>query len=103
MSREKKFTPGPWWVQGDESFGYFVQAKRLKASHGYDIEILGDDHNEELYPEDVYLADCHLVAAAPELLAALESLAKTLHDYIGDADQIDMAESAIKKAYGEKP
>lgn len=75
--RVEKATPGPWGHRvhpnGVQSF---VQAPRLKPDHPYDIEILGEDRNEELYPPAQALADGDLIANAPtdltDLLAYVE-------------------------------
>ena len=89
--KERKYTPGPWAVCQDCNDKYERHIDLPNA----DIYIHGE--LEELS------ANAQLIAAAPELLEALESLTKTLHDYIGDADQIDLANSAIAKATGVKP
>lgn len=68
-------TPGPWFVRtrksGDEIVDCFVAAKDVQG-FAYDAEILGDDE----YREDLTrkLADANLIAAAPDLQAALEGL-----------------------------
>ena len=53
----------PWAVRrmGDDCF---VQAKRLKPEHPYDIEIIGDDVNEELYPVEQKMADAKFIVRA---------------------------------------
>lgn len=56
-------------------------------------------------------ADAHLIAAAPELYAALESINRltspgnrTLDDFIRDCGlACDIARAALAKARGEKP
>jgi hypothetical protein len=55
--------------------GCFVQAPRLKPTDPYDIEVLGDDRNEELYP--TWRADVDYIAAAnpATMLELLDALA----------------------------
>ena len=69
------FTPGPWRVRTRESDGEivdcFVTAPDVHG-YAYDAEILGEDEYREGIERRV--ADCHLIAAAPELLEALEHI-----------------------------
>lgn len=62
-----KHTPGPWFVRTHPSLGPFVAAPDCQG-RPYDAEILGDDEYHD--DEERKLADCHLVAASLELLAA---------------------------------
>ena len=109
--REKKYTPGPWiqhqthrcsndtWYVITEADGY-----------GPVFEVGGKDKNGQI-AEAKYLvtdkseiqANAHLIAAAPELLEALEGLmAIIMLETIGDSvTDIERAEKAIAKAYGE--
>jgi len=82
-------TPGPWrWVD-DSLIGY----------DGRDI-FSGDPVNPE-YPSQE-LANAHLIAAAPEMLAALEHLIEAFHGNrtIPIRPNWDMARAAIAKAKG---
>jgi hypothetical protein len=63
-----KFTPGPWWVTPDN--GYY----NIHSSEG---EIIGC---EGLCEYD----DTHLIAAAPDLYAALESVQESLDILLGE-------------------
>jgi hypothetical protein len=66
-------TPGPWWVRKNERNGElrdcFVAAKDING-FPYDAEILGDDeyHTGGIVRK---LADCHLIAAAPDMAEAM--------------------------------
>jgi len=45
--------------------------------------------------------DARLIAAAPELLEALEAVVSTLATYTPDAPELKVARAALKKARGE--
>ncbi len=66
-SAKKKFshTPEPWIVRhlNNSDTEFFVQGPRLKPEHPYDVEILADDHGNELYPTEVKLADAERIVA----------------------------------------
>lgn len=88
-----KHTPGPW----DENNG------RVFRGNSGSICILTDQHS---FVE--YRANARLIAAAPELLEALEYIYLLLQDdYDGDAlkrltaELSDTARAAIAKATGE--
>ena len=95
-------TPGPWWVRTRVTFGEirdcFVAAKDVQGM-AYDAEILGDDEYREGI--DRKLADAYLIAAAPDLLAALRGIIE-----IGKRDMsnpkydgfFEFARAAIAKA-----
>lgn len=65
-------TPGPWWVRKRERDGEildcFVAAPDVNG-YAYDAEILGDDEYHDGIERK--LADCNLIAAAPEMLQLL--------------------------------
>lgn len=42
---------------------FFVQADRLDPSHPYDIDVLGEDRHEVLYPPAVARVDADLIVA----------------------------------------
>lgn len=45
-----------------ENLGAFiVEADKLKPDHPYNIDVLGDDRNEKLYPPKVARADAELM------------------------------------------
>lgn len=77
-----KHTPTPWKVRffGGKDDGenmFFVEAiNNNKPELGYGIEILQEDFGEHNgYPREQRLADAKLIAAAPEMLAALQNIA----------------------------
>lgn len=86
-------TPGPWNVSRLGPSYIEQTGGSLVASA---IETRGDS----------YLANARLIAAAPELLAALDNLAGLIEDYIlagydFNDDTTAQARSAIAKARGE--
>lgn len=100
---EFKGTPGQWrWVKG------YAEEYVLRSDSQSDYECVIDDGSAcgEYCPSiDVNGADARLIAAAPDLLAALQEFVSLFPDVIdGDAviPTIDMAEAAIQRAlYGD--
>ena len=93
MSREKKHTPGPW--------------KKFSNKDGDIVDIIDADGNVICVFETPDWGannseyDAHLIAAAPELLEALEFMMDKCTLY-GRADAArEKADLAIAKAYGE--
>ena len=64
---EVKHTPGPWYHEADSHTGAVTtEGKKLIAS------VFGDD--PECREDDRQIANATLIAAAPDLLAALQDL-----------------------------
>ena len=90
-------TPGPWEVKGSISTrdGIWVDMPEGRRAFAYASNVdLDPDSEETAY------ANAHLIAAAPDLLEALENIGN-------DDGRIpktiwDMCVSAIKKAKGEE-
>lgn len=107
---ETKHTPGPWNIRidlpdmdGDE----IPQIVRIDPKIGgmdYGIAQM-HFHGGGFGPQE--RADAHLIAAAPDLLAALEELVKEAKrlewadNYWCISDEVDAARAAIAKAKGE--
>ena len=85
-----KHTPGPWRV-GKGKYGYQIWQDVKKGFGNHWIANL----KCESCPADE-VPNAHLIAAAPDLLEALECLLKADHD-----DVRAMARAAIAKARGE--
>lgn len=100
----KSHTPGPWLVRFDEDC-FDPSHSALKIIDGRD-ESLNHTHGalslafinvSAFAPHmDEPLANAHLIAAAPDLLAALERLAHPM----ADDDDLDYAREVIAKAKG---
>jgi len=84
-------TPGPWKVRARFDNEVLIP--------GYAPLDLGGVQAEENY--ETAQADARLIAAAPDLLAALETWAANRRDVAGDEWLVAIAEAAIAKARGE--
>lgn len=87
-------TPGPWIVESGDSTSKFIYDN--KGEDGYLGALATVEHGD---PEELE-ANARLIAAAPELLAALETLLASVDGHrvtIGDCTQ---AAKAIAKAKG---
>lgn len=89
MKKSKHHTPGPWLVEKD---GTTLSGRwYFKVTRGIYSTQLGTNE-----------ADAHLIAAAPEMLAALELChARGVCRLLG-SDQADFVETTIAKARGQK-
>ena len=93
-------TPGPWLACEPGAYSDF---------DGHSSVILGDDRRIAVVQGDheEAVANAHLIAAAPDMLAALEQLLEAFNENANDlndipADQaVAMMESAIAKATGD--
>lgn len=94
-------TPGPWRIGGSCRTPVNSKDKHIAMvnySHrGHITDVIGEEHN----------ANAHLIAAAPELLEALETLygAIVMSDIYGESritfEMGEAAEKAIAKAKGK--
>lgn len=100
----KSFTPGPWVIDAaDVGAEFNIDSADGGTSVGITSQIFRDKDNE------IRRANTQLIAAAPDLLEALQCLKREL--ILSDVDlgyieshfrkHIDMASAAIKKALGE--
>ncbi len=96
-----KHTPGPWVV--DEANTNLV-ARLVNGVYEYVCEVEPSSFSTREYSQDQEEADARLIAAAPELLAALKRM--VLDGNCRDANYRalanDQARAAIAKATGEK-
>ncbi|MGK0556132.1 hypothetical protein [Bordetella bronchiseptica] len=98
-----RHTPGPWARDIGSGFGCDVRAengRKVAATWGINN---GDPHRP------AYRAECdanaRLIAAAPELLEALETLVADFADYPASerpCHAFDLARAVIAKAKGEQ-
>ena len=92
-----KHTPGPWEIEEHYHFGYRWISW---PQHSQLAQVVWCMEYEDRSPECE--ASAHLIAAAPEMLEALENLLK-VHEGEGGTQHHagDMARVAIAKAKGE--
>ena len=93
-----KHTPGPWEIEEHYHFGYrWISG----PEHSQLAQVVWCMEDEDRSPECE--ANAHLIAAAPELLEALENLLK-VHEGEGGTQRHagDMARAAIAKAKGSQ-
>jgi len=68
MKHNLKHTPGDWAVDPAESGGYRI----FSTQNGANIAFTDDTNDRDLKSEGEDKANAHLMAASPDLLAALE-------------------------------
>ena len=113
MSIEKKFTAGPWDILPEEVDRQYIRIRGTILGGRYKVcnvltttyEGIGEREAKETR------SNANLISAAPELLEALEGM---IHWYGNrgydnvmlhaneQSSEIELAISAIKKAYGEQ-
>lgn len=111
-----RFTPGPWMVEGNDRF--FVEVKVgggrpededcvVCASHDYDDPGgLGAPYPYGEWDEAVYnaevMANARLIAAAPDLYAALVEVEEWLKNEFKESDPLLVqCRAALQKANGQ--
>lgn len=90
-----KHTAGPWYVRKTGQHLNNPRLTNIEICYGKDDECVADT----VYHE----ADAHLMAAAPDLLAALECVVEVICDdneEYEDDDYVKQARTAIAKAKG---
>jgi hypothetical protein len=105
---EKKYTPGPWKVSehSDEEESAVYSPNDSIGLQVCGMRPLQSCANVQYISLEQREANAHLIAAAPELLEALEKIVKEGRDYMDRRGcrkiwWIDEAEQAIRKAHGE--
>lgn len=94
-------TPGPWDIDDDTMEIFSITPEH---SAGWIATVLGNDGNGRPLPPEEMAANARLIAAAPELLAALAAMreAFTSNGTDGQHNACRMADAAIEKAGGER-
>lgn len=106
---ETRFTPGPWRREQDTTLVWGECNADDMSTFGMGFPVAaaqgtGDRRWGRHLGEDEQAANATLIAAAPELYAALEAIAAHLErigDSRKDAPFIDAANAALAKARGE--
>lgn len=87
-----KHTQGPWKITHTEQMGY-----RVSDSTGWGVAVVLKDVNDK--------ANAHLIAAAPQMLEALETADALIHRLLMGADyaqkEVEEIRAAIRAAKGE--
>lgn len=83
-----RFTPGPWHHDFLDEYGWV-----LDENNRYLADIVNSDSEGLLAPPDEQQANAELMAAAPELLEKLRTLAWILSD-LHDIPELSMAAGA---------
>ncbi|EKL0657274.1 hypothetical protein ACF0C8_10115 [Pseudomonas aeruginosa] len=87
-----KHTPGPWFINGHERYTKYVEA-RIGGGWVQEVAACGPTENPEQQE-----ANARLIAAAPELLEALQSCIQQITALCSADDVPDQARAAIAKA-----
>lgn len=98
-TKKEKFTPGPWRVERHEKKIEIWSANHFVATPEHDLFFSAEKHG-------LKEANAHLIAAAPEMFEALESICQFYSDNIESCPValqtfVDLAEQALSKARGE--
>lgn len=105
----RKHTEGPWRVLPEEPDKDYSRVRGTRLGHRFKIANVHDGDHPREYAESQ--ANARLIAAAPELLDALEDSLKALKAIQDDPFNLDMdaismattsAKSAIETATGEQ-
>jgi hypothetical protein len=88
-----KHTPGPWVVRGADTYRWQIEHGEVKTA-----TVVARITTPRKGGAEASDANAHLIAAAPDMLEALEAAI----GYIPDADLAERARAAIRKARGEK-
>ena len=84
---ETKFTPGPWDVDGNEVVGR--KGRKIITDYGsYEGLVWGDAIHS--VPDEAVAANKELIAAAPDLYAALLDAVEQLEFWGGDTTQANV-------------
>lgn len=84
-------TPGPWRIIPEDNWIEDANGRRICTPHSSSSNISVEERN----------ANAHLIAAAPELLAALKQVLAH-HGYIEGGPDFPGAWAAIRKAEGSE-
>lgn len=79
---ETKHSKEPWiYREFPDQRDCFVQAKRNKPTDPYDIEILGDDTNPDLYPIEQKMADAKRIVACVNAFEGIDDPIEWMKKY----------------------
>ena len=90
-----KHTPGPWMAHGSEKTAFGHRPAKIVSANGLRFNNVAHVYDEDTLEET--MANMHLLASAPDLLAALESVVKIADR---DTEIFNKARATINKAKG---
>lgn len=104
---ETTWTPGPWFAREQFSrekstLGWIID--HANGRIGWSCYATATPNEREKPPYPIGAANAHLIAAAPDLYAALEGLQRRIVEANlghGQEDALDAAAAALAKARGE--
>ena len=92
------FTPGPWIRQPSNAERWSQIIRRSDGVWPYDnVAYIQEMHEDECTNKGAHIANARLIAAAPELLEALQGVLRVADR---KTDEFDAAHAAIAKAIG---
>lgn len=94
MTTEMKHTPGPWLYDGEGR----VLTTRGRVRHVAEVEAPDVDNDLDGEHWEKVTSNGHLIAAAPDLLAALEGVLRVADRATAE---FDAARAAVAKARGQ--
>lgn len=99
--KEFKGTPGPWEIKPEEVDRPYIRIRGTRLGGRFKVaNVLSPDYDGVHRREaDETRANAQLIAAAPELLEALQMIMNG--DFYMPKESADAARSAIHKALGE--
>ena len=96
-----KHTPGPWWLDHGDDVNLFNHVGISAETHELLAQVVWRLDDDKSTPECE--ANARLIAAAPDLLDALQTMPQSLSNTEQEWwDWIDKARKAIDKATGEE-
>lgn len=100
-----KHTQGPWRIdlETQHDCSYSRSSNAIVGANGEPVVLFDPSESEYSWALDPDSADARLIAAAPDLLAALELIVQVYDQGHGIECVIGAGRTAIAKATGEKP
>lgn len=95
-----KHTPGPWWIESGPDIDLRNHVGISASRHGLLAQVVWKMQDDDRSPRCE--ATAHLIAAAPDLLEALEKFVKYAEECNDDSFELDHARAAIAKATEKK-
>lgn len=95
--KELKYTPGPWFITGDMTL--YVES-RVGGGLIQEVAACGPTGADGGYGPQQQ-ANARLIAAAPDMLQALQAFVENSSVHVNAPNECEAAENAIAKATGD--